>query len=95
MVHITHTETATRGVLCKKAFLKISLNSQENTCARVSFLIKFLALLKRRLWHRCFPVNLVKFLRTLFLTEPLWWLLLYTGSTFIDFYFTTDINLKP
>ena len=24
-------------------------------------------LLKRRLWHRCFPVNFVKFLRTLFL----------------------------
>ena len=24
-------------------------------------------LLTKRLWHRCFPVNLVKFLRTLFL----------------------------
>ena len=35
------TEPATRGVLQKKAFLKISQNSQENTCARVSFLIKF------------------------------------------------------
>ena len=28
------------------------------------------------LWHRCFPVNFVKFLRTSFLTEPFWWLLL-------------------
>ena len=27
---------------------------------------------KRRLWHRCFPVNFAKFLRTLFLTEHLW-----------------------
>ena len=34
------TEPATRGVLQKKAFLKISQNSQEYTCARVSFLIK-------------------------------------------------------
>ena len=34
-------------------------------------------LLKKRLWHRCFPVNYVKFLRTPFLTEHLQWLLLY------------------
>ena len=31
---------------------------------------------KKRLWHRCFPVNFVKFLRTPFLTEHLRWLLL-------------------
>ena len=30
-----------------------------------------LALLKKRLWHRCFPVNFVKFLRTPFFTEQL------------------------
>ena len=39
-------EAATRGVLCKKVFLEISQNSQENTCARVSFLIK-LGLIKK------------------------------------------------
>ena len=33
-------------------------------------------LLKKRLWHRCFPVNFVKFLRTPFFIERLWWLLL-------------------
>ena len=33
-------------------------------------------LLKKRLWHLYFPVNFVKFLRTLFLTEHLRWLLL-------------------
>ena len=32
--------------------------------------------LKKRLWHRCFPVNFVKFLRTPFFIEHLWWLLL-------------------
>ena len=37
------TEAATRGALCKKVFLEISQSSQENTCARVSFLIKLQA----------------------------------------------------
>ena len=32
--------------------------------------------LRKRLWHRCFPVNFAKFLRTLFLTEHLRWLFL-------------------
>ena len=29
-------------------------------------------LFKKRLWHRCFPVNFVKFLRAPFYTEHLW-----------------------
>ena len=29
-------------------------------------------LLKKTLWHRCFPVNFTKFLRTPFFTERLW-----------------------
>ena len=37
------SEAAARGVLLKKMFLEISQNSQENTCARVSFLIKLQA----------------------------------------------------
>ena len=64
----------------KKVFSEVWQNSQKNTCARVSFLIKMqappVALLKNRLWHRCFPVSFVKFLRTPFYTEHLWWLLL-------------------
>ena len=43
MIKNNISEAATRGVLCKKTFLEISQNSQENTCARVSFLIKFQA----------------------------------------------------
>ena len=39
--------------------------------------LKCATLLKKRAWHRCFPVNFVKFLRTPFLTEHLWWLLLH------------------
>ena len=36
----------------------------------------FATLLKKRFWHRCFPVNFRKFLRTPFYTEHFWWLLL-------------------
>ena len=32
-------------------------------------------LLQKRLWHSCFPVNFIKFLRTAFFIEHLWWLL--------------------
>ena len=48
-------------------FLKILQNLQENTCARVSFSTFFFNFIKKRLWHRCFPVKFVKFLRTPFL----------------------------
>ena len=46
----------------KKVFIEISQNSQENTSARVSFLIMLrpATSLKKRLWHRCFPVNFVR-----------------------------------
>ena len=60
------TEAATGGVLCKQVFLKISQNSQQSNCAWVSFLTKWqpATLLKKRLWHMCFPVNSAKFLTT-------------------------------
>ena len=50
----TSQEETTRGVLLKKVFLIISQNSQENTCARVSFPVKLqglqpATLLKKRL----------------------------------------------
>ena len=38
-----NSEAAIGGVLEGNVFLKISQNSQENTCARVSFLIKLRA----------------------------------------------------
>ena len=70
-------------MFCKKGVLKHLQNSQENTCVRVSFLIKLEAiglrpatLFKNRLWHWCFPANFAKFLRTSFIIEHLWWLLL-------------------
>ena len=50
-------------------FLEISQNSRENICAESLFFNKLR-----------FPVNFAKFLRTPFLTEHLWWLLLFIGS---------------
>ena len=42
------SEAATGGVLSEKVFLEISQNSQENACARVSFLqARYTTLLKR------------------------------------------------
>ena len=37
-------------------------------------------LLKKSLWHKCFPLNFAKFLRTSFVTEHLWWLPLSVKS---------------
>ena len=47
-------------VFCKKVFLEISQNSQGSTSAR----LKACNFIKKRLWHRCFPVNFAKFLGT-------------------------------
>ena len=50
--------------------------SSKLTVKRPERLLRPATLLKTRLWYRCFPVNFAKFLRTLFLTEHLQWLLL-------------------
>ena len=64
----------------KKVFLTFLQNLQENTCARVYFLITLQAppatLLKKRLWYRCFPVNFWKILRAPSFKEHFRWLLL-------------------
>ena len=50
-------------VFCKKVFLKISQNPQENTCARGSGLQPYL----KRNWHRCSSLSFVKVLKSSFL----------------------------
>ena len=74
------SKEANGGALWKKAFLKISQNLQENTCASVVFNkiagLRSELLLKKRLWHRSFPVNFVKFLRRPFSQNTTGWLLL-------------------
>ena len=66
----------------KKVFLEILQNSQQNSCVSLFFNqvsgIRPGTLLKKRLWHRCFPVNFVKFLRIPFLQNTSGRLLLAT-----------------
>ena len=65
------TQLLPEAVACrcslKKVFLKSLRNSQETTCGRDSFLIKWqawgLQLQWKEDWHRYFSVNFAKFLR--------------------------------
>ena len=66
-----HFRSSRAEVFCKNVFLELSQNSQENTCARASFLVKLHTsslqlyfILKKWLWHSWFPANFTKFLRT-------------------------------
>ena len=66
------TRSSHRRRSIQRVFLKISQNLQENACDRIFFLnkvgdLRAATLLKKRLWHRCFPVNFAKFLKTPFL----------------------------
>ena len=79
------TEAVSQSCSVKKLFIEISQNSQENTFARVSFLLKLLKkLLKKRLWHRCFPVNFAKFWRISFLIEHLRWPILKKYLNYVN-----------
>ena len=85
-----YPEAATGGILQKKVFLEVSRNSQENTCPESLFNkvnnnkgLRPATLLKKRLCHRCFPVNFAKFLRTPFLQNTSGRLLLYIHKFWI------------
>ena len=55
---------------CQRGVLKISQNSQENTCVEASFLTtcrpESCNFIKKRLHHRHFPVNFANLFRTPF-----------------------------
>ena len=74
---LLYTEAVAQRCSVKKVFLEISQKFTGKHLCQSFFFNKVAGLrpatlLKKRLWHRCFPVNLVEFLRTLFLR----WLLL-------------------
>ena len=79
-INVIQTEAVVQRCSVKEVFLKVSQNLQEKTFARVSFLINLVAstwnVIKKRPWHRCFPVSYAKLLRTPFLTQHVQWLLL-------------------
>ena len=59
-------------VLCKKGVLRnFTKFTGKHLCQSLYFLK-----LQQRIWHRCFYVNFMRFLRTPFFKEHLWWLLL-------------------
>ena len=63
------TSSSRPEVFCKKVVLRYFAKfTGKHLCQGLFF--------NKRLWHRCFPVNVAKFLRKPFLTERLWWLLL-------------------
>ena len=81
MKFLKESKAVTQKCSVKQVLLETSQNSRENTCARFSFFnkvagLRSATLLKKRLWHGCFPVTFAKFIRTPFLKEHLRWLLL-------------------
>ena len=82
---IIHVSIIYRGsrpdVFCFKGVLRnFTKFTGKYLCQNIFFNIiaglRPVTLLKKRLWHRCFPENFVKFLRTPFFIENLQWLLL-------------------
>ena len=74
-------------VFCKKSCLRnFAKLTGKHLCQSLFFDkvadLRLATLLKKRLWHRCFPVNLATFLRIPFLKEHLRWVFL----TLVGFY---------
>ena len=71
-----HSEAAAHVMFFKKSVLRNFAKFTGQHLCQSLFLnkvadLRFAALLKKRLWQRCFPVNVAKFLGTPFLTEHL------------------------
>ena len=81
------------GVLWKKVFLEISQNFTGKHLCESLFFNKVAGLgpstlFKKSLWHRCFPVNFEKFLKTPFLQNT-------SGRLFLTFEGSLNLtNLK-
>ena len=72
-------------VFCKKDVLRNFTKFTGKHLCRSLFLgkvagLKLATLLKKRVWHKCFPVNFANFLRTPFFIEHLWWQLLFNAD---------------
>ena len=64
----------TQNLFLKIVFLKISQNSQENTCVKASFLIKMQAwtFLEKRLRHSRFTCKFCEIFNNTFFTDYMW-----------------------
>ena len=70
----------TRKHLCQSLFFNKVAGLRPETCNFI----------KKIIWHRNFPENFVKFLRTPFLTQHLLWLLLHVLDNIIFFFHNFD-----
>ena len=73
------SRSSRQEVFCEKGVLRIFAKFTgkylwHNLFYNKVAILRLATLLKKRLWHKCFPVNFAKFLRTLFCTEHLRWL---------------------
>ena len=70
----TFSTSSHKGCSVKKVFLEISQNSQENTCARASFLIKLQAcsFIKKETLAQAFLCEFCEISKNIFFTEHLW-----------------------
>ena len=86
-----------RGIRCKNSifrnsrsqiFFKIDVLKNfanftgKQLCWGLSLITMAYNWIKKSPKHRCFPGKFAKFLRTLFLKKPLWWLLLILRESF-------------
>ena len=93
--HIKFRRSIINRCSIKTLLLKILQYSWENTCVGLPFLMKMQAFspvnFEKRLQHKCFPVNIVKFLRTPYFIEHFWCLLLL--AAWIESRYDTVLSL--
>ena len=78
LLHLENSRSSHLELFCQKVVLKnFAKFIRKHLCQRLFFNIvaslRPATILKKRLWHRHFPVNFAKFLRTVFVKEHLWW----------------------
>ena len=81
MNDMCRSRSSSPDVFCKKGVLRnIAKFTGKHLCQSLYFNkaagLRSTTLLKKKLWHSCFPVNFAKFLITLFTVEDPYWLLL-------------------
>ena len=85
------TEAAVRRCSSKRLLLKI--HNIQRKAPELRSLFNKVAGLKKRLQHRCFPMNISKFLRTPIFMEHPWWLLLTVNSSTHTFHFSENLEI--
>ena len=81
----------------KRCFKNFAKFTGKHLCQGLFFIkvspLRPAALLKNRLWYRCFPVNFAKFLGTLFIEHFRWLLLILAFLYRTSKYFHSTVNI--